>query len=63
MIALDLMLPGLVGAEAGRRVRSFSDADIMMLTAQDEELDKLVGLFVRADDHLDKAAEPGELVP
>jgi CheY-like chemotaxis protein len=47
---LDLMLPRIDGIEARRRIRAFSDAYIVMLTARDEEIDRIVGLSTRADD-------------
>ena len=56
------MLPRLDGVEACRRTRAFSDASIIMLTAKGEEVDKLVGLSVGADDYLVKAFSPRELV-
>ncbi len=62
VIVLDLMLPGLDGVEACRRIRTFSDAYIVMLTARAEEVDKLVGLGVGADDYLTKPFSPRELV-
>src|SRR6266511_2842588 len=62
VIVLDLMLPGIDGIEACRRMRSFSDAYILMLTARAEEVDKIVGLSTGADDYLTKPFSPGELV-
>jgi DNA-binding response OmpR family regulator len=62
VIVLDLMLPRLDGIEACRRIRTFSDAYIVMLTARAEEVDKLVGLGVGADDYLTKPFSPRELV-
>ena len=62
VIVLDLMLPGLDGIEACRRIRAFSDAYILMLTARAEDLDKIVGLSTGADDYMTKPFSPGELV-
>jgi DNA-binding response OmpR family regulator len=62
LIVLDLMLPGIDGLEVCRRVRQFSDAYILMLTARAEEVDKVVGLSVGADDYLTKPFSPRELV-
>jgi DNA-binding response OmpR family regulator len=62
LIVLDLMLPGLDGLEVCRQVRQFSDAYILMLTARTEEVDKIVGLSVGADDYLTKPFSPRELV-
>jgi DNA-binding response OmpR family regulator len=62
VIVLDLMLPWLDGIEACRQIRTFSDAYIVMLTARAEEVDKLVGLGVGADDYLTKPFSPRELV-
>jgi DNA-binding response OmpR family regulator len=62
VIVLDLMLPGIDGIEVCRRVRAFSDAYIIMLTAKTDEIDKLVGLSVGADDYLTKPFSPRELV-
>ncbi|HEX2916353.1 MAG TPA: response regulator transcription factor [Chloroflexia bacterium] len=62
LVVLDLMLPGLDGVEVCRRLRQFSDAYVIMLTARAEELDKIVGLSVGADDYLTKPFSPRELV-
>lgn len=62
VIVLDIMLPGFDGIEACRRIRAFSDAFVLMLTARAEEIDKLVGLAVGADDYLTKPFSPRELV-
>ena len=62
LIILDLMLPGIDGLEVCRRVRQFSDAYILMLTARAEEVDKVVGLSVGADDYLTKPFSPRELI-
>src|SRR5512142_2656283 len=62
VVVLDLMLPGFDGVEACRRIRTFSDAYIVMLTARSEEIDRVVGLSVGADDYLTKPFSPRELV-
>ena len=62
VIVLDLMLPGLNGIEVCRIIRTFSDAYIIMLTARTEEIDRLIGLSVGADDYLGKPFSPRELV-
>ncbi|MEZ4572988.1 MAG: response regulator transcription factor [Thermomicrobiales bacterium] len=62
VIVLDLMLPGTNGVEVCRQVRSFSDAYIIMLTARAEEVDKLIGLAVGADDYMTKPFSPRELI-
>jgi Response regulators consisting of a CheY-like receiver domain and a winged-helix DNA-binding domain len=62
VIVLDLMLPGIDGIEACRRIRAFSDAYIVMLTARADEADKLVGLSTGADDYVTKPFSPPELV-
>jgi len=61
-IVLDLMLPGLDGIEVCKQVRTFSDAYVLMLTARSEEIDRVVGLTVGADDYLTKPFSPRELV-
>lgn len=62
VIVLDLMLPGMDGIEVCRRIRTFSEAYIIMLTARTEEIDRLIGLSVGADDYLGKPFSPRELV-
>jgi two-component system alkaline phosphatase synthesis response regulator PhoP len=62
VVVLDLMLPGFDGLEVCRRLRQFSDAYVLMLTARTEEVDRVVGLEVGADDYLGKPFSPRELV-
>jgi two-component system alkaline phosphatase synthesis response regulator PhoP len=62
LVVLDLMLPGLDGLEVCRRVRSESDVPIIMLTARSDDIDKIVGLELGADDYLTKPFNPRELV-
>ena len=62
LIVLYVMLPGFDGVEVCRQVRQFTDAYIIMLTARDEEVDKVVGLSVGADDYLVKPFSPRELI-
>jgi DNA-binding response OmpR family regulator len=62
VVILDVMLPGLDGVEVCRQLRGFSDAYVLMLTARTEEVDKLVGLQVGADDYVTKPFSPRELV-
>ncbi|HEX7592343.1 MAG TPA: response regulator transcription factor [Candidatus Limnocylindrales bacterium] len=62
VIVLDLMLPGIDGIEVCRQIRTFSDAYVLMLTARSEEIDRIVGLSVGADDYLVKPFSPRELV-
>ena len=62
VVVLDVMLPGLDGVEVCRRLRAFSDAYVLMLTARGEEIDRIVGLTVGADDYLVKPFSPREVV-
>ena len=62
LIVLDLMLPDVDGIEVCRRIRGSSDIPILMLTARDEDVDKIIGLEVGADDYLTKPFNPRELV-
>ena len=62
LIILDLMLPDLDGIDVCRRIRQRSDVPILMLTARDDDVDKIIGLEVGADDYLTKPFNPRELV-
>ena len=62
VILLDLGLPGLDGLEVCRQVRTFSDCYILMLTARDDETDRIIGLGVGADDYIGKPFSPREVV-
>ena len=62
LVVLDVMLPILDGIEVCRQFRQFSDAYVIMLTARAEEIDKILGLAVGADDYLTKPFSPRELV-
>ena len=62
LVVLDIMLPEMDGFEVCRRVRVESDVPIIMLTARDEDIDKIVGLELGADDYLTKPFNPRELV-
>jgi two-component system alkaline phosphatase synthesis response regulator PhoP len=62
LVVLDLMLPDLDGIEVCRRMRRSSEIPILMLTARDEDVDKIIGLEVGADDYLTKPFNPRELV-
>ncbi|MCU0514553.1 MAG: response regulator transcription factor [Anaerolineae bacterium] len=62
LVVLDLMLPGMDGLEICRRVRTQSDLPIIMLTARSDDIDKIVGLELGADDYLTKPFNPRELV-
>jgi DNA-binding response OmpR family regulator len=61
LIVLDVMLPGLDGIEVLRRLRETSQVPVILLTARDEEIDKLIGLAVGADDYLTKPFSGREL--
>ncbi|NMR32186.1 response regulator transcription factor [Crystallibacter degradans] len=62
VLVLDLGLPGMDGIEVCRRVRTFSDCHVLMLTARDDEVDKVVGLSVGADDYMTKPFSQRELL-
>src|SRR5690242_12766510 len=62
VVVLDLNLPKIDGIEVCRRLRTFSDAYVIMLTARGDEVDKLIGLSVGADDYMTKPFSPRELV-
>ncbi len=62
LIILDLMLPDTDGFEVCRRIRAVSSVPVLMLTARKEDVDKIVGLELGADDYLTKPFNPRELV-
>jgi DNA-binding response OmpR family regulator len=61
LTTLDVSLPGIDGFEVARRIRSFSNTYVIMLSARDEEIDTLMGLDAGADDYLTKPFRPREL--
>ena len=62
LIVLDLMMPEVDGWEVCRQVRALGNTPILMLTARDDDIDKIVGLEMGADDYLTKPFNPRELV-
>lgn len=62
LIVLDVMLPGINGFEALRRIRTVSSTPVLMLTARGEDVDRIVGLEIGADDYLPKPFNPRELL-
>ena len=62
LILLDLMLPGMDGLEICKQVRKISNVPIVMLTAKDTELDKVLGLELGADDYITKPFSGRELI-
>ncbi|MEM6730696.1 MAG: response regulator transcription factor [Myxococcota bacterium] len=62
VVLLDVMLPGMSGLDACRRIREFSDVPIIVLTARGEEADRVMGLELGADDYLSKPYSPRELL-
>lgn len=62
LVVLDLMLPKLDGIEVCRRLRQFSSVPVIMLTARDDDLDKILGLEMGADDYVTKPFNPREVV-
>ena len=62
LVVLDIMLPGMSGTDVCREIRKTSNVPILMLTARDDLLDKVVGFELGADDYLTKPFEPKELV-
>ena len=62
VVLLDIGLPGIDGIEVCRRIRAASDVPVIMLTARDSEIDKVVGLVIGADDYVTKPFSPRELV-
>ena len=62
LILLDIMLPGIDGMEVCRRIRSVSSVPILMITARDEDADRILGLDIGADDYIVKPFSPGEVM-
>lgn len=62
LVVLDVMLPGINGFEVLRRIRAVSKIPVLMLTARGEDVDRIVGLEIGADDYLPKPFNPRELV-
>ncbi|MDX6469080.1 MAG: two-component system, OmpR family, alkaline phosphatase synthesis response regulator PhoP [Gaiellaceae bacterium] len=62
LVVLDLMLPDMDGVEVCKRIRQTTDLPVLMLTARDEDVDKIIGLEVGADDYMTKPFNPRELV-
>ena len=62
IILLDIMLPGIDGLEVCRRIRSMSSVPILMITAKDEDADRILGLDIGADDYIVKPFSPGEVM-
>jgi two-component system response regulator RegX3 len=62
IVLLDLMLPGLPGTEVCRQIRATSSVPVIMVSAKDDEVDKVVGLELGADDYVTKPYSPRELV-
>jgi two-component system, OmpR family, alkaline phosphatase synthesis response regulator PhoP len=62
LVVLDIMLPGIDGWELCRRLRQDNDVPVVMLTARDEETDRLIGLELGADDYVTKPFSPREVV-
>src|SRR3954453_16865852 len=62
VVVLDLGLPGMDGVEVCRQLRTFTDAYVVMVTGRRDEVDKLIGLSVGADDYVTKPFSPRELV-
>ncbi|WGL53094.1 response regulator transcription factor [Nocardioides sp. BP30] len=62
IVLLDLMLPGISGTEVCRQIRTTSSVPVIMVSAKDDEVDKVVGLELGADDYVTKPYSPRELV-
>ncbi len=62
LILLDIMLPGIDGLEVCRRIRAMSSVPILMITARDEDADRILGLDIGADDYIVKPFSPGEVM-
>ncbi|MBE6018563.1 MAG: response regulator transcription factor [Lachnospiraceae bacterium] len=62
VVVLDIMLPGIDGLEVCRQIRRFSDIHIIMISAKGDNVDRIVGLEVGADDYLSKPVSPREVL-
>lgn len=62
VILLDIILPGISGLEVCRRIRQSSSVPILMITARDEDADRILGLDIGADDYIIKPFSPGEVM-
>lgn len=62
LLLLDIMLPGMDGLEVCRRIRRVSNIPILMITAKDEDADRILGLDIGADDYIVKPFSPGEVM-
>ncbi|MBK1614494.1 DNA-binding response regulator [Rubrivivax gelatinosus] len=62
IVVMDIMMPNLSGTEALRRIRASSNIPVLMLTARGDNVDRIVGLDMGADDYVPKPCTPGELV-
>ena len=62
MMLLDIMLPGIDGLQVCQRIRAVSNIPILMITAKDEDADRILGLDIGADDYIVKPFSPGEVM-
>ena len=62
LVVLDIMMPRLSGIEVLRRIRAANPVPVLMLTARGDDIDRIVGLDLGADDYVPKPCTPGELV-
>ena len=62
LVVLDIMMPGLFGTEVCKEIRKTSDIPILMLSARSEEMDRIIGLEIGADDYITKPFSPREVV-
>ncbi|QDY46901.1 response regulator [Planococcus glaciei] len=62
LVVLDIMMPGLFGTEVCKEIRKTSDIPILMLSARSEEVDRIIGLEIGADDYITKPFSPREVV-
>lgn len=62
LVVLDIMMPGMFGTEVCKEIRKTSDIPILMLSARSEEIDRIIGLEIGADDYITKPFSPREVV-